>query len=74
MFEASPRGDFIQFLALRAEETGSQKDHMQSESEKCIEQTKKRIEVLNEETCSQDIYVASKEIQVNLDSGALSIS
>ncbi|CAE7577070.1 unnamed protein product [Symbiodinium pilosum] len=30
------------------EDTGSQKDHMKSESDKCLEQARKRIEILNE--------------------------
>ena len=29
-------------------DTGSQKDHMKSESDKCLDQAKKRIEILNE--------------------------
>ena len=30
------------------QDTGSQKDHMKSESDKCLDQAKKRIEMLNE--------------------------
>ena len=30
------------------QDTGSQKDHMKSESDKCLEQARKRIEILNE--------------------------
>lgn len=35
-------------LKEHLEDTGSQKDHMKSESDKCLDQAKKRIEMLNE--------------------------